>query len=205
METDNFYIHSYIKISCGSIWHNGRCIVEGLPDTAAVINYLLSHTQLQYMKFYKMDLMSKMGILSAVSILPAEAVHPTIAYKQGILLQNRHASLHTDRLYQDTLNTIASPALFVYTLPNIVMGEIAIKYGWKGENTFQVSDTFDIKHLYSYARILCKHNILDTLLCGWIDVNDQEQDICIYWATRTPGSIVLDENNLETIYSSGHA
>ena len=41
------------------------------------------------------------------------------------------------------LQSGASPALFVYTLPNIVIGEICIRHHFKGENAFFVFKQFD--------------------------------------------------------------
>ena len=47
--------------------------------------------------------------------------------KQDLVLSNANASLDVDLKYAKTMQTGASPALFVYTLPNIVIGEISIR------------------------------------------------------------------------------
>lgn len=57
-------------------------------------------------------------------------------------MANRSASLDSDRRHQAIIDAGdgcgASPAVFVYTLPNIMLGQVAIKHGLKGESTFCV-------------------------------------------------------------------
>ncbi|MEJ0079473.1 MAG: hypothetical protein WDM78_00555 [Puia sp.] len=57
-----------------------------------------------------------------------------------------------DLKYAKTIRTGASPALFVYTLPNIVIGEISIRRHFKGENAFFVFKQFDGNFIEKYVR-----------------------------------------------------
>ncbi|CAM6004753.1 unnamed protein product [Sphagnum balticum] len=73
----------------------------------------------------------------------------TDAYKVlediAVIVSCAHSSLDTDRRYWESVEAGApSPSLFVYTLPNVMLGEICIRWGIKGENTCMVSDTFDV-------------------------------------------------------------
>ena len=99
-----------------------------------------------YPKFFKMDTLSRLGFIAAELLLsgrqtdaPSRQQHAV----DGIILANRSASIKNDR---DYLATIAegryypSPALFVYTLPNIVTGEIAIRHRIQGETSFYILD-----------------------------------------------------------------
>ena len=56
---------------------------------------------------------------------------------RAVVFFNRSASLQADTAYQATIqdpdNFYPSPAAFVYTLPNIVTGEIAIRNKYFGE------------------------------------------------------------------------
>ncbi len=61
----------------------------------------------------------------------------------GIILSNANGSLDVDLKYAKTMQAGASPALFVYTLPNIVIGEISIRHKIKGENAFFVFKDFN--------------------------------------------------------------
>ncbi|WP_143307877.1 beta-ketoacyl-[acyl-carrier-protein] synthase family protein [Chitinophaga vietnamensis] len=156
----------------------------------------------QYPKFHKMDALSKLGWLAAevllkdspVAALPAEAV--------GMVLSNRSASLDTDLRYFATVKDFASPALFVYTLPNIVMGEISIRHGFKGENTFFVSAAFDAHLLSSYPAQLLAETPLQACLSAWVEVMDQQYEAVMVLAERKPvaGAMPLTPENLSSIY-----
>lgn len=135
------------------------------------------HLDLSYPKFYKMDTMSKLGILASEFLLKDINMSEIDAYKRCMVLQNTASSLATDRKYAETLKTIPSPALFVYTLPNIVMGEIAIKHKIKGENTFLVSESFAPEKWVDYGSILFQDGVAELMICGFIDHTEADQDV----------------------------
>jgi hypothetical protein len=137
-----------------------------------------------------MDQLCKLGMLCADSVIKA-AAHLDPA-KTAIVLANRASSLDTDRQHQrsiaDKNNYLPSPAVFVYTLPNIVIGELAIKYKITGENAFFVSDGFDAGLLTSYAEILLGSDATDAVLCGWVDVDGTGADALIYLVEKPADS-----------------
>ena len=58
-------------------------------------------------------------------------------FREDLIKQNEHSCLETDIEHQEEVNKQkASPAVFVYTLPNIVIGEISIRNKWFGESAF---------------------------------------------------------------------
>src|ERR1700754_4127986 len=80
--------------------------------------------KLDYPKFYKMDQLSKLGWLASEVLLKDNPILGTMQPEDiGIVLTNANSSLDTDIKYLDTVADIASPAVFVYTLPNIMIGE----------------------------------------------------------------------------------
>ena len=91
------------------------------------------------MKFYKMDNLCKLGYVAAEYLLKDTNYHPK---EIGIILANASSSLDTDCKHQAIISKegdkAASPAVFVYTLPNVVLGEICIRHKIQGENTFFV-------------------------------------------------------------------
>ncbi len=118
-----------------------------------------------------MDKLSKLGILAAdVLLRDANIIGKHAPEKVGIVLSNANASLDADVKYMESVKAIPSPALFVYTLPNIVIGEISIRYGFKGENAFFVQPVFDAEWLYFYTQDLLQHRQLDVVIAGWVDV-----------------------------------
>jgi hypothetical protein len=156
----------------------------------------------QYPKFHKMDALSKLGWLAAEVLLQA---HPLTGYtpaQTGMVLSNRSASLDTDLRYYDTVKEFASPALFVYTLSNIVIGEICIRHGFKGEHTFFVSDAFNAGFMTAYVQQLLITTPLQACLCGWVEVMDQQYEVvmCLVEKHAREGSKVLNEQQLAALY-----
>ena len=87
-----------------------------------------------YPKFFKMDTLCRLGFIAAELLLKNEQV-------DAVILANRSASIKNDTDYLATIsegNYYPSPALFVYTLPNIVTGEIAIRHHIQGETAFYI-------------------------------------------------------------------
>ena len=90
--------------------------------------------------------------------------------KRDLILSNANASLDVDLRYVKTIPAGASPALFVYTLPNIVIGEISIRQHFKGENAFFVFKQFDGNFIAGYVTGLFDNNLVKTCICGWVDI-----------------------------------
>ncbi len=200
--TQTFSISSFVKISGGEIKLNNDIIYSSNIDSLDLIQGAYKHLAISYPKFYKMDLMSKTGFLVSELLLKS-TISDIDAYKKGILLQNFSSSLMTDKNYQETLKTIPSPALFVYTLPNIVMGEIAIRHGFKGENTFFVADKMNAKQLVDYASILLNENVLEQLIVGYLEINEMQQDVLMCLVEKnTNTNMPFNEMELNKIYTN---
>ena len=76
-------------------------------------------------------------------------------------------------------NYFPSPAIFVYTLPNICLGEISIKHQLKSENSFFIFEEFNSEFTVNYADILLNTKKADQVLCGWVDYlkDDYKDDL----------------------------
>jgi hypothetical protein len=165
----------YITASCiirkNSIYQNGRLLWE--PPPAGSADFLISvyqHFGFQYPKFYKMDQLSKLGWLAAELLLregPGAAEYRP--EDMAIVLSNANASLDTDYKFFATVRDIASPALFVYTLPNIMIGEICIRHQFKGENAFFIFESFDAGFIEFYVRDLMETGKALACICGWVE------------------------------------
>ena len=151
-------------------------------------NRLYAYTGLQYPKFYKMDNASKGALLAASILLKRKNIEEYLPYQRGLLFQNHSASLHSDLRYEERLKEFASPALFVYTLPNIAMGEVAICHQFKGENTFFVNDQFDPKQLVDYATTVFQDGLLDIAIIGYLECYEEPCDIflCLIEKNKVP-------------------
>lgn len=152
-----------------------------------------------------MDALSKLGWLASEVLLKDELIINEIENsKVGIVLTNANASLDTDEKYFQSTKEIASPALFVYTLPNIVTGEICIRNKFTGENSFFIFDTFNAKFLQQYVSGLFNNNIVQLCICGWVDVlNEDYKTVLFLIATKPqPESLLFTEENMNTLFKS---
>jgi hypothetical protein len=77
----------------------------------------------------------------------------------------------------------------VYTLPNIVIGEIAIKHKITGENAFFVCGAFDPQLLVNQAQITLNQNEAKAAVCGWADYDNGKADALIYLVEMASDSI----------------
>ena len=125
------------------------------------------------MKFYKMDDLCKLGYVAAGHLLKGTDYQPE---EIGIILANASSSLDTDCKHQTLISKegdkAASPAVFVYTLPNVVLGEICIRHKIKGENTFFVRPHYEPDSLEDYARIVMAKGKLRACVIGWCELMD---------------------------------
>ena len=118
-----------------------------------------------YPKFFKMDTLSRLGFIAAEILLKDEQV-------DAVILANRSASIKNDTDYLATIsdgNYYPSPALFVYTLPNIVTGEIAIRHHIQGETSFYILDKPEDLEPILQSQIT-NHQL--PMLCGWCECSD---------------------------------
>lgn len=128
------------------------------------------------MKFFKMDDQCRMGYVAAEKLLK-DFEAPLDKTRVAVILANRSSSLDTDLRHQRLLNSgeAASPAVFVYTLPNIVSGEICIRHGIQGENTFFVQEKSDGFARW-YAEQLLHRSVADYVIFGWCDLLGEKYD-----------------------------
>lgn len=120
----------------------------------------------------------------------------------GIVLSNANSSLDTDIKYLETTKEIASPALFVYTLPNIVIGEISIRHHFKGENAFFIFEEFDAEFIQQYVSNLVNNDILQCCICGWVELLNNEYKAALFLIEKdkSTNSVIFTKENLNKIY-----
>lgn len=149
---------------------------------------------MNYPKFHKMDGLCKLGILATEAALQnSDFFSRNLAENTSIVLSNSASSLDTDRTHQNSINSkenyFPSPSIFVYTLPNIVIGELAIKHKITGENAFFVTDSLDAKLLVQQNTLLLKQNAATAVISGWVNYDNGQLDALIYLAEIASDSI----------------
>lgn len=130
-----------------------------------------------YPKFFKMDGLSKLGFLASELLLTSLGEERFVPREdRAVMLFNRSGSIEADRHYQSTIsdpgNFFPSPSVFVYTLPNIVTGEIAIRNKYLGETSFFVLDRQDGPAMQDLIEAALTDGCTTSLLTGWVDYFD---------------------------------
>lgn len=128
-----------------------------------------------YPKFYKMDGLSRLGFVASEILLNAEKGDTD--KERAIIFFNHSSSIASDRNYKESINDkdnyFPSPSIFVYTLPNIVTGEIAIRNHFHGETSFFILPDKDERMMEEILQASCRDTQSKSFLTGWIDYEDE--------------------------------
>ena len=197
--TTNYHISSYCKIENNTLQLNGATVLE-MNDVLfpEFIKNASKTIGLEYPKFFKMDNLSKLAFLGAEAILK-DNIDLENENDIALVFANKSSSLDTDVKYQETIsdeeNYFPSPAVFVYTLPNICLGEISIRHQLKTENSFFIFEEFNPEFIMSYANILLNTKKADKVLCGWVEYYNEEYKAFLYLVYKEG----VMEHQIETI------
>lgn len=127
-----------------------------------------------YPKFFKMDTLSKLGFLLSEMLLHDEQNRFAPREDRAVLVFSRVGCLADDGRYAASMADFPSPALFVYTLPNIVSGEIAIRNKYEGETSAYVMDGFRETLLWEVVRDAFQDRVTESAIVAWIDCPDDQ-------------------------------
>ena len=170
-------ISRYAKIIPGAVDDGGtlaRIVSDGFPG---FIREIYARWEISYPKFYKMDDMSKLAFAASEILLRGSAVKDRFAPEEiGVVLTAPHSSLDTDCAHQSLITGqyAPSPAVFVYTLANIMAGEICIRNGFKGENIVFSNESFVDEGIIRYVDALFDSGRIRACLCGEVDFFGKE-------------------------------
>jgi len=124
-----------------------------------------------YPKIYKMDRLCQVAFVASEMILRDCAEKP-----QSIILFNRSSSILSDRKHLAVLDKygISSPSVFLYTLPNIMLGEIAIRHQIHGESSLYILEKHDEELMKQVIDATIMFGESDCILTGWVDCPDEQ-------------------------------
>jgi hypothetical protein len=179
------HITSYCIIRDHRVTVNGEVFFESGGDLSQFLSGAYKKLQIPYAKFFKMDKLCKLAFIAAELTLREQPDRENEKKdKTALLFSNRSSSLESDRIHadsiRDTNNYFPSPSVFVYTLPNILAGEIAIRHKITGENAFFITEKFDPVLMHHYADILFRQTSTEMALCGWADVDGNRAEAFVY-------------------------
>ncbi|PKA83225.1 hypothetical protein ATE92_1375 [Ulvibacter sp. MAR_2010_11] len=181
------YIKDYCHIKNNTIFVNDSALfqAEESLDFSEFFNAAYKNLNINYPKAFKMDNLSKLSFLAADVLLKDDKISSETNRDIALIFSNSASSLDTDRKYQKSIDDAAhyypSPSVFVYTLPNIGMGEISIKHRLFSENSFFIFDRFNATYLHHYAVSMLSTNKAKYALCGWVDFDETAYEAFLYW------------------------
>lgn len=183
MTVNKNYIHSFCTIQKNTVFLNGEAVFTGEEDSfAGFSKKVYQHFEINYPKFFKMDNLSKLAFLGAELLLAT--AENSAESNTALVFANKSSSLDTDVKHQNSIsdseNYYPSPAVFVYTLPNICLGEISIKHQLKSENSFFIFADYDPVFMENYCNILLETQKADKVLCGWVEYYNEEYKAFFY-------------------------
>jgi 3-oxoacyl-[acyl-carrier-protein] synthase-1 len=135
-----------------------------------------------------MDNLSKLGFMASEMIFKDEKNRFTPREDIAVICFNRSSSLETDTQFQATIadneNYYPSPSLFVYTLPNIVAGEIAIRNKFFGETSFYILENYDLEKIMQIVQNTFSDKTLNEALVAWIECFENIFEIKMFLVSR---------------------
>ncbi|MAZ73183.1 MAG: 3-oxoacyl-ACP synthase [Flavobacteriaceae bacterium] len=202
---NTYFISDFCHITAEEVSVNGTVILKN--ETAGFETFLKEVYQaidLKYSKFFKMDTLSKLTFLGAELLLKKEGSDVENWKETALVFSNKSSSLETDRKHQqsieDSENFYPSPAVFVYTLPNIGMGEVAIRHQLQTDNAFFVFDEFEPEFLQKYTVSLLQEKKCSQILCGWTEVDGVSRHGFFYVVSQH-GTTLHTKQNIKNIYT----
>ena len=172
-----------VHITPQGVWLDGKVFaIDKDGKQSSLLTALYKQIIGNYPKYYKMDGLCRLGFIASELLLKAErdegSFTEDINKTRAIVFFNRSSSIASDKKYLASIvekdNYFPSPSVFVYTLPNIVTGEIAIRNGYHGETSF---------YILPHKNELLMQDIIETtfmdeqttsVLTGWLDYEDSE-------------------------------
>ena len=210
---ENYIISDYCIIRNNRIVLNGEVVYTGNESSPAeFFAAAYRHNNISYAKFFKMDNLCKLGILASELLLRGKNISDIYAGDEvGILLSNAGSSIDTDRNHQKSISKrdeyFPSPSVFVYTLANIVIGEICIRHKLFGESFFLIEKEFDAKRLYEQVNQWLNEEIVRCCLTGWVEIDHNRYEAVMYFIQKTSvlqeGIAIFGPERLTDIYLLG--
>ncbi len=141
-----------------------------------------------YPKFHKMDIICQLAFIATELLLQSEGEERFVeSYDRAVLIYGKSASIYTDRQYQSTIckmeDFFPSPSVFVYTLPNIASGEIALRNHYHGETSYIALDNkFQMEsHMDIFIRTA---KSISSIIGGWVDTRNKNDFDAEMWIIK---------------------
>jgi hypothetical protein len=137
---------------------------------------------------YRLRVVDDTGLLAlaATAVLVAQLPDWTDLPRERIAMvfSSREGCRQTDLNFINSVATHPSARLFVQTLPNIAMGQVANYFAIRGENTWLMQAERDRQQLLEQVELLLTLTPAIYCLAGWVECNAQKLEAKLEWWSR---------------------
>ena len=172
-----------VHITPQGVWLDGKVFaIDKEGKQSSLLTAFYKQIIGNYPKYYKMDGLCRLGFVASELLLKAERDEGSFTEDtnktRAIVFFNRSSSIASDKKYLASIvekdNYFPSPSVFVYTLPNIVTGEIAIRNGYHGETSFYILPHKNEFLMQDIIETTFMDEQTTSVLTGWLDYEDSE-------------------------------
>ena len=179
VKTVHHEVRHTLRLTPDSVTVDGKALDVNATGKA-MLTELYKKEVGDYPKFYRMDLLSRVGFIAAELLVKAEEGNVGAdSASRVVMLVGRSGSIQADLNYYQSIcrpdDYFPSPERFVYTLPNIVAGEIAIRHRYHGETSFLLLPRRDDEAVTTILRSAFLDAETTSVLGGWIDCEDDSR------------------------------
>lgn len=184
--------HCYIDKS--GIKINNIPLIENHNVEVDYLKYYYDFLKIDYPKYHKMDGLSKHAIIADFIINPFK-ISEYSDDELSLIMANSCSSQQIDKKFIESYQVYnsPSPSLFVYTLPNILIGELSIKNKWHGEHCFFICENFDSNFFLEQVTITFAKGHKFCFL-GWVNVHGNLNDESLWILIENNGPLPSSTN-----------
>lgn len=169
----------HVHILPSSIEIDGKKIETKATGKQMLTELYKSHVA-NYPRFYKMDMLGRLGFIATELLLNAEGKERFVENSDhAVIFIGRSGSIVADKVYyktiKDSKDYFPSPERFVYTLPNISTGKIAIRNHYHGETTYYSIAKKDESMINQIVRSAFLDTDTQSVVGGWLECEEENK------------------------------
>lgn len=144
---------------------------------AARITEILKKYLSDSSRFFKMDLFSRLAFVGT-GLIAKDSLDGCDPEDVALFLFTQNGSILADRKHLSTFSNpeeyYPSPAVFINTLPNVVLGEISVKNTIKGETTLVMLPERDNDVIERIVGVTLSATHPSVMIYGWVDCTAED-------------------------------
>ena len=168
-----------LRITPDTLLIDGQAIPH-VSSGASLITEIYKQYLADGSRFFKMDLYSRLAYVGT-GLLAKDLLGDSAPEDRALLVFTQNGSVLADRKHLSTFADpeafFPSPAVFINTLPNVVLGEIAVRNSIKGETTLVLLPRRDEATIDRILNATLSSTRPSVLICAWVDCPSEDDFI----------------------------